>query len=387
MLRRIYQIALREVGIMRKNLIYLFCMVIFPVVVTLLFTTMLANGQPTKMPVGIVDQDNTSTTRQLLRLLDAFESTSVVHSYPTVNAARNAIQKNEIYAFIYVPAGTTDKLLASRQPKISFYYSLASVTAGNLLYKDLKTISSLGSAAMMRATMRARGYTDRQILNFIQPIKIDLHQIANPMTDYNVYLSTMLVPGVLMLFIFLITAYSLGTELKFGRSKQWVDMAGGNMWVAIVGKLLPQTLIFLTVMVCFWFYAFGLMQFPHEGSTLMILVLAVLSVLASQGFGVFMFGLMPSLRMSMSICSLWSVLSFSMVGSAFPVTAMDAPLQSLAVLFPLRHVFMTYQIVVFNGAPVIYAWPYLLALIGFALLGSVMLPKIKNVMLTYVYIP
>ena len=31
-------------------------------------------------------------------------------------------------------------------------------------------------------------------------------------------------------------------------------------------------------------------------------------VLASEGFGIFIFGLMPSLRMSMSISSLWGVL-------------------------------------------------------------------------------
>lgn len=386
-LRQIYQIALRECGILRQNPMYLFCMVIFPVVVMLFFTTLMAEGQPSNMPVGVVDQDNTPETRQLLRLLDAFQNTELVRQYPNVAEARKAIQRNEIYAFVYVPKGTSGGLIGNSQPTISFYYSLSSVTAGSLLYKNLKTISSLGSAAMIRATMRAKGYTDKQILNFIQPIRVDLHQVVNPMTDYNVYLSTMLVPGVFMMFIFLITAYSLGTELKFNRAKEWMQMADGNTWVAIVGKFLPQTLIFLTLMYAFWLYAFGMMGFPHRGSMGMILLLGLLSVLASQGFGIFVFGLMPSLRMSMSICSLWSVLSFSMVGSAFPIVAMDAPLQALAALFPLRHVFMTYQIVVFNGYPFVNAWPYVLALIAFALLGTIVLPKVKNAMLTYVYIP
>ena len=106
-----------------------------------------------------------------------------------------------------------------------------------------------------------------------------------------------------------------------------------------------------------------------------------------MGFGIFAFGLMPSLRMSMSVCSLWAVLSFSMAGSAFPVMGMDAPLQSLSWLFPLRHYYMSYQITVFNGFPMLEAWFHFAALAAFILLPWIVVGKIKNAMLTYVYIP
>lgn len=35
----------------------------------------MSNGQPTDMPVGVVDLDNTSTTRSIIRKLDAFQTT------------------------------------------------------------------------------------------------------------------------------------------------------------------------------------------------------------------------------------------------------------------------------------------------------------------------
>ena len=159
-------------------------MVIFPLAVMFFFTSMLENGQPQEMPVGVVDQDNSSTTRALIRRLDAFQTSQVVAYYPSVNAARRAIQNNEIYGFLYFPKGTTERLLSSRQPKISFYYTMTSVTAGSLVFRDLKTVATLGSAAVGQATMRARGFTDDQIKTFLQPITINLHQIGNPMTDY-----------------------------------------------------------------------------------------------------------------------------------------------------------------------------------------------------------
>jgi len=386
-LRLIWNVAKRECKILYKNPIYGFCMVIFPLVALLFFTSLMDEGLPEDMPVGIVDLDNTTTTRALVRRLDAFQNSRVVDSYTSVAEARRAIQENRIYAFLYIPRGTTAQLLASRRPKVSYYYSLTSLTGGSLLMKDLKTIATLGSAGVGQGILSAHGLTDKQIETFLQPIRLDVHQIANPWSNYNIYLSAVFVPGIMMLFMFLISAYSLGMELKFNRGKEWIDEAGGNIIVAIFGKFLPQAVVFLALIFAYEYYIYEVLQFPRLGSVLMVVLLAVLEVFASIGFGIFAFGLTPSLRMSMSICSLWAMLGFSLAGSAFPVMGMDEPIQALSWLFPLRHYYMLYQITVFNGYPLIDAWFHLVGLVAFTLLPWFVLRKIKNVMLTYVYIP
>ena len=386
-LSQIWLIAQRECKILLKNRIYGFCMLVFPLLSLLFFTSLMDEGLPEDMPVGVVDLDNTSTSRSIIRRLDGFQSSQVVAHYASVAEARHAIQENEIYAFLYIPKGTTEQLLSARRPKISYYYNLASIMSGALLMKDLKTISTLGSAAVGQATMRAKGYTPEQIQTFLQPIRIDLHQIGNPWTNYNAYLTTVFVPGVMMLFMFLISAYSLGMELKFDRGKELLAKADNNIVVAILGKYLPQIMVFLVLIFFYEFYIYYVLHFPHVGGWPMILLLALLQVFGSIGFGIFAFGLMPSLRMSMSICSLWAVLSFSLAGSAFPVMGMDTPIQALTWLFPLRHYYMLYQITVFNGYPLIDAWFHLVALVGFTLLPWFVMHKIKNALLTYVYIP
>ena len=383
----IWTIAQRECKILLKNRIYGFCMLVFPLLSLLFFTSLMDEGLPEDMPVGVVDLDNTSTSRSIIRRLDGFQSSQVVARYASVAEARHAIQENEIYAFLYIPKGTTEQLLSARRPKISYYYNLASIMSGALLMKDLKTISTLGSAAVGQATMRAKGYTPEQIQTFLQPIRIDLHQIGNPWTNYNAYLTTVFVPGVMMLFMFLISAYSLGMELKFNRGKELLAKADNNIVVAILGKYLPQIMVFLVLIFFYEFYIYYVLHFPHVGGWPMILLLALLQVFGSIGFGIFAFGLMPSLRMSMSVCSLWAVLSFSLAGSAFPVMGMDTPIQALTWLFPLRHYYMLYQITVFNGYPLIDAWFHLVALVGFTLLPWFVVHKIKNALLTYVYIP
>ena len=357
MLKKLYHISLRECGIMRKNPIYLFCMVIFPIVVILFFTSLMTEGVPTDMPVGVVDQDQTATSRQLIHKLDAFQTTKVVSHYENIAEARKAIQRNEIYAFLLIPKGTESGLMTSNQPKISFYYSSVSLAAGSLLFRDLK------------------------------PIAIDLHMTGNPYANYNYYLSSVMVPGIIMLFIFLITPYSIGTELKFNRAKDWMRMANNNPYLAIAGKMLPQTLIFLSIFLLFEFYIYYVLQFPHPGGVLPIVLLGLLSVLACQCFGIFFFGLTPSLRMSMSMCSLWGVVSFSICGATYPLFSMDSPIQAIGQLFPMRHYYMIYQMNVFNGFPMSDAALHWCAMVLFCALPILTIWNIKKAMLVYKYLP
>ncbi len=386
-LGQILRIARREVDIIMRNPIYWFCMVLFPVLVIFFFTSMLKEGVPTELPIGVVDEDNSATTRALIRKLDAMQTSDVVSHYPNINSARQAIQRNEIYGFLFFPEHTTDDLLSARQPNISFYYSNAVLAAGSMVFRDMKTVCTLGSAAVGMATMQAKGISSEQIKAFLQPIAIDLHQISNPWTNYNVYLSNVFIPACILLFIFLVTPYSIGTELKFNRSKEWMAMAGNRSWVALVGKFLPHHIIYLLVMLGYMWYVFGVLNFPHPGGWGVILLLAILSIWASQGFGIFIFGLMPSLRMSMSVCSLWGVLSFTVCGGAFPVYAMDAPIEALSYLFPMRHYFMVYQIGILGGYPLIDCFVNILFMVGFAALPLFVLRRTRKAMLEYEYIP
>lgn len=386
-IKQIGLIALRELGILRKNQIYGFCMIVFPLLTVLFFTTFLRDGVAQNLPIGVVDKDNSATSRGLIRNLDAMQSSRVVANFASPTEARCAMQENKIYAYLYIPEGTGAKLLAGRQPKISYYYTMTCLSAGSMVSKDLKTIGVLGSAAIGQATLSAKGASKEQIKAAMQPVNIDAHQIGNPTGSYNVYLTTALVPGIMMLFMALLSAYALGMELKFDTGKEWLRMADNNIVVAILGKYLVHTIAFLLVVFLFQYYIYGVLQFPRLGNTWSIVRLCFLQVIASLGFGIFSFGLMPSLRMSMSISSLWSVLGISMCGSSFPVSGMDAPLQAMSWLFPLRHYFMLFQITVFNGFPVIDAWFHHVALIAFTLLPWFVLRKVKNAMLNYVYIP
>ena len=380
-------IAKREVLRIAVRPLYLFCMIIAPVFCYLFFTTLMANGLPTDLPAGVVDLDNTSTTRNIIRNLDAFQQTHIVAHYPSVMEARKAIQRGEIYSFYYIPEGTTEATLASRQPKVSFYVNYSYLIAGSLLYKDQRTISELAAGAVGRATLYAKGATEDQAMAFLQPIVIDTHALNNPWLNYSVYLCNTLFPGILMLLIFLTTIYTLGEEVKNGTGRELMRLADNSITKVLIGKLLPHTLVFFVIAVFYNVYLYGYLHYPCHSGIFPMLLAGLLLVLSSQAFGVFLFGLFGSFRLALSAASLWGVISFSISGFTFPVMAMHPTLQALCVLFPLRHYYLLYVNFALNGYPLIYAWQAVAALLVFLLLPFLVLKKLRTILLQYVYVP
>lgn len=380
-------IAKREVLRIAVRPLYLFCMIIAPVFCYLFFTTLMANGLPTDLPAGVVDLDNTSTTRNIIRNLDAFQQTHIVAHYPSVMEARKAIQRGEIYSFYYIPEGTTEATLASRQPKVSFYVNYSYLIAGSLLYKDQRTISELAAGAVGRATLYAKGATEDQAMAFLQPIVIDTHALNNPWLNYSVYLCNTLFPGILMLLIFLTTIYTLGEEVKNGTGRGLMHLADNSITKVLIGKLLPHTLVFFVIAVFYNVYLYGYLHYPCHSGIFPMLLAGLLLVLSSQAFGVFLFGLFGSFRLALSAASLWGVISFSISGFTFPVMAMHPTLQALCVLFPLRHYYLLYVNFALNGYPLIYAWQAVVALLVFLLLPFLVLKKLRTILLQYVYVP
>lgn len=380
-------IAKREVLRIAVRPLYLFCMIIAPVFCYLFFTTLMANGLPTDLPAGVVDLDNTSTTRNIIRNLDAFQQTHIVAHYPSVMEARKAIQRGEIYSFYYIPEGTTEATLASRQPKVSFYVNYSYLIAGSLLYKDQRTISELAAGAVGRATLYAKGATEDQAMAFLQPIVIDTHALNNPWLNYSVYLCNTLFPSILMLLIFLTTIYTLGEEVKNGTGRELMRLADNSITKVLIGKLLPHTLVFFVIAVFYNVYLYGYLHYPCHSGIFPMLLAGLLLVLSSQAFGVFLFGLFGSFRLALSAASLWGVISFSISGFTFPVMAMHPTLQALCVLFPLRHYYLLYVNFALNGYPLIYAWQAVAALLVFLLLPFLILKKLRTILLQYVYVP
>ncbi|MDL2247145.1 ABC transporter permease [Bacteroides sp. OttesenSCG-928-J23] len=385
--KALWLVMKRECRRLVSRPLYLFCMIIAPLFCYIFFTTLMDSGLPKDLPVGAVDLDNTSTSRNLLRNLDAFQQTAIIARYGSVDEARVAVQKGEIYGFFYLPKGLSEKAQGRQQPTISFYTNNSYLIAGSLLFKDMKMMGELASGAAARSVLYAKGATEDQAMAYLQPIVIDTHALNNPWLNYSVYLCNTLIPGVLMLMIFMVTVYSIGVEIKDRTAREWLRMGNNSIYISLAGKLLPQTVVFFIMGIFYNVYLYGYLHFPINSGILPMLLATLLFVLASQCCGIVMIGTLPTLRLGLSFASLWGVMSFSISGFSYPVMAMHPVLQGLSVLFPLRHYFLIYVDQALNGYSMVYSWTNYVALLIFMLLPFLVVNRLKEALVYYKYVP
>lgn len=381
----IWTVIKREIKRILTRPLYIFCMVLAPAFAYIFFTSLMSNGLPVDLPAGVVDEDNSTVTRQLIRNLDAFQQTKIVAQYHNFAEAREAMQQGKIYSIYYIPKGTTKLALASKQPTISFYTSASYIVPASLEYRDMKMMSELASGAIARSTLYAKGYTEDQAMAMLQPIKMEMHAINNPLINYSIYLSNTMLPGILMLLIFQLTIYSIYSELKEETSKEWLVLTGNNIYKALIGKLLPQLVIWILMGLFCLVWLYGYWGFPLHSGFLPMFGLMVLFIIVSQAFGVFLCGAVPSLRWALSLATLWGVLSFPICGFSFPQMAFPAALRGLSYLFPLRYYYLIYVDQALNGLPFEYSWLYYVCLAAFLALPFLVIGRLKKFLLEYHY--
>ena len=248
-------------------------------------------------------------------------------------------------------------------------------------------MSVLASGAIVQQLLLATGASEEQIMPKLQPIPIDMHALGNPWINYSIYLNNTFMPGLLQLMIFLVTVFSIGTEMKHGTSREWLRRADNSIIIAMTGKLLPQTIIFFAVGLMCQSLLYGYLHFPMNGNIWHMILAMFLLVIASQSMAVIMMSFAPSLRIGLSIAGLTGILAISITGFSFPVPAMYTPFQVITNILPLRHYFLIYVDQALNGIPLYYSRIHYIALICFALASLPLLKRLKTALERQVYVP
>ncbi|MFT4167983.1 MAG: ABC transporter permease [Dysgonomonas sp.] len=378
-------VFIRECKRIISSKICIWGMIIAPLLTFAILMYMMSAGLPTKIPVAVVDLDNSSTSRALVRQLDAFAKTDIKFKSLSFKEARIAMERAEVYGIFTIPEDFAKDAVSGNRPKIVFYTNNAFLISGSLLFQDMKMISVLASASVGLKMGEAKGYTQGELMPVLQPISIEAHVIGNPMLNYSVYLNNVLTPGILFLILAMFTISALGSEVKSGTGRQLLDMSGGSIVKAVFGKLLPYTALFLILSLFFMSVLYGYNHFPlHSGFWPMCAAYLCL-ILSAQGFGLILLAVFPNYRLALSSASLLGMISFSITGFSFASMAMSPILYGLSFLFPLRHFFLIYVDQALNGIPLGYSAYHYAALLGFFLVGLLLMGRIRRFLYENVY--
>ncbi len=376
--QRILSVARRELRIIRNRPLYFMGSVGVIAFCAIFFLTFFSGGLPDDVPIGIVDEDRSSTSRTFCQQLDATQLGKAV-MYGSFASAREDMTRGKIAAVCVIPEGMNENIQAFKQPKITFYVNGLYFVSGALAWKDLLTMVNLTNGAVQREMLRAKGFNDSQIMGMIRPIDIDTHQIGNVTTNYNYYLTGILLPGILEMIVILVLIYSLGAELKFGTSRHLMDTAGHSIVTALAGKLLVWTLVFSAIGFLIIMLLYHWLHFPISGSIFNMFIAVLLLVISSEAAGIFILELLPVPRLALSVGALYSVLGLSLSGFTLPLEAMPPYIQGLAVMFPLRHYYLFHVQEVIFGAGFAGWWQEVIHMLVFLFIPLAGLKRLKKV--------
>lgn len=377
----------REVMRLVSNRIYMFMLIIAPLVCYIFFADLLKTGVPNSLPAALVDKDNSSVSRALARSLDAFGQTKIVLRTDDFEEAREAMQSGKIYSIFYIPENFKQDASSGKEPLLSFYTNDSYLLPGSLLYKDMRLQAALANGVVQQTLLLAKGESEPELSAKLNPVVVDTHPLNNPWLSYSIYLTNTLIPAIFAMFVMFVTVYSISSELKRGTAGELMKMSHNSIGTAIIGKLIPQFIILFIMGSLYLVLLYRFLRFPiNSGLGPMFLAMTLL-ILSCQALALFATGLVNQHRISLSFCALWSVLSFSIIGFTFPLRSMPEPLQWAANLFPMRHYFMIYVDQALNGIPMYYSWISYTALALFMFLPLLTLGRLKKQLLANRYIP
>lgn len=137
-------------------------------------------------PIVVVDQDNSATSRELLRRIDAHDTVRIAGSVPDMVAARRALQDRQAFAILVVPEFFERDLLAGRSAPVAAYGDASYF----LLYNSTMTVITAAAREMGaeiaagRMVQQGRG---AQAAAGIQPMTVTAVPLFNPQGGYASY--------------------------------------------------------------------------------------------------------------------------------------------------------------------------------------------------------
>ena len=106
-----------------KRFTFHWLMWILPLIIFVIISSIFYRGVLFDLPVGYVDQDKSTLSREIVRDLNAGAHANLFNYDNQLKAAERDLEKAKIYAILYIPPNFEADVLAGRQPTPMLYYN------------------------------------------------------------------------------------------------------------------------------------------------------------------------------------------------------------------------------------------------------------------------
>lgn len=374
----LFAIFQREVTRIRTQWIYISSTLLLPGIAFALMAVIFSSGVPRNLDIAVVDQDFTPLSRKIYRAVSATPIAEVAWRAQSETEAYEMMKKGNVHAFLVIPKDSQKKQYNRETVAVKLYVDNTNIVTGGLIQNGVRNaISSLSDDIQINRAIK-EGKSQEQAKNLTNPLKFSEQILFNPYGSYSAFLLNGLLPLLLIVFVFLTSVLTLGSELKYGTAGELMEHTNKSIVIALIGKMLPYTILFLLQAMLMNFILFHYAGAPLNGSFSFIAASELLLILAYQMMAVVLIALTSNLRLSLSLGSAYTMMALTFAGLTFPLNGMPLAARMFSYIFPFRFWNESFIGQTMRGEPLIHSAEPLLPVFVFIATGMAAMPLLKK---------
>jgi ABC-2 type transport system permease protein len=355
----------REFSWLRRRPLLVVLTVVVPLILMGTLTAVLSAGLATRLPIAVLDLDGSELSRLIIRTVNATPDTAVALHVAELSEGRRLIISRKIRGLLMLPRNLERDVFAGRRPEVVFFYNSQTFTVGNLTLRGVNAAVPTIAGGIRVSLRTAEGQPVEEAEAAVTPIPVQTHALFNSTLNYVHFLLAALLPAVLQTIVVTTMAYAVGLDVETRHRFAVLRRLGGGLWPAVIGKILPYTIVFLAVLGISDFVLFEFLELPLRGERGLLLLAGGLFVLSCQLIGSLLALLLRPMAVAVSIGTLLTAPAFGFMGIGFPRLGMNAFAYGWGELLPCTWYLMARIDQTIRGTPVDLSWRPILVLSTF----------------------
>jgi ABC-2 type transport system permease protein len=281
-----------------------------------------------RVPVAVIDQDNSALSRQLIRYAAAHPGIDVVAVTSRPEDAQEMLWRGAISGTVLIPSDFSGKLLSGQQPEIDIAgngtYLMLNKVALNAMAEVVGTVSAGVELKRLNAASPSRQQVDEQR----QPLTTESFPLFNAREGYASYI----VPGVVVLVMQ--QTFLLGIGMLFGTWSSAKSFPYQRGMASYVGALNAFALVIVLNAMYFFGFVFWWQDYPRGGNFVGSMVLTILFSYCVAALGILVGLFFRTRERSVQLLVATSMPIIFLSGLSWPIEALPALVQQLRWLVP-----------------------------------------------------
>jgi len=346
----------------------LFLLFAWPILYGLFLADIYSTRVVNKMPVAVLDYDNSRLSRLLLRYTNADRSFDLHYFVERPDDLRRLLLTEKVSLGIYIPRGFERDVKRGKSSAVTVFVNGSNPMIANLTLADFKlTAGTIAAGAKLRFLQKTGSSKEKALANY-SPIKTETLKFYNPGINYLNYLVPGLWGAILQQILLVFASLLIISEKEAGTLSGAFAVAGKSHFILAAGKSLPYFVFFFAIFEFFLRILFPYYGIPISAPVSLSVFLSLLFIYAVLGTGYFISVIVPEKIDAIKGVLIVGAPAFMMSGYVWPVAQMPLWLQPVAEIIPLTHYLRGFKKLFQYGAGFGSVWLDFLILFAFGTL-------------------